>query len=164
MRIGITGHMNLTPATVELIRAALKTELAQYDPSELVGVSCLAEGADSIFAQAILDAGGQLEALLPAPDYRDTRVSKAHLPTFDALVRQAHKIRYIAETSSMQVYAEANTAMIETIDILYAVWDGKPSTKTGGTADAVAAARVESVSVRVIWPQGSIRSQPALCT
>ncbi|GAA1663056.1 hypothetical protein GCM10009830_05510 [Glycomyces endophyticus] len=157
MRIGITGHMNLTPATVELVRTTLKTELAQYDPTDLVGVSCLAEGADSIFAQAILDAGGQLEALLPAPDYRDTRVSKAHLPTFDALVSQAHKIRYIAEASSMQVYAQANTTMIETIDILYAVWDGKPSTKTGGTADAVATARIADIPVSLIWPKGSSR-------
>ncbi|MEU5871426.1 hypothetical protein AB0A73_07650 [Glycomyces sp. NPDC047369] len=158
MRIGITGHMNLTPATVELVRSALKTELAQYDPSELVGVSCLAEGADSIFAQAILDAGGQLEALLPAPDYRDTRVSKAHLATFDALVNQAHEVRYIAEASSMQVYAQANTTMIETIDILYAVWDGKPSTKTGGTADAIGVAHSHRLHIKIIWPSGSCRN------
>jgi hypothetical protein len=157
VRIGITGHMNLTPTTVELVRTALKTELAQYDPADLVGVSCLAEGADSIFAQAILDAGGQLEALLPAPDYRDTRVSRAHLPTFDALVSQAHKIRYIAEASSMQVYAEANTTMIETIEVLYAVWDGKPSTKTGGTADAVTIARAHGVQLWIVWPTNASR-------
>ncbi|MEU6860432.1 hypothetical protein AB0B28_16375 [Glycomyces sp. NPDC046736] len=158
MRIGITGHMNLTPATVDLVRAALKSALAGIEPSELVGVSCLAEGADAIFAQAVLDSGGRLEALLPAPDYRDTRVSQAHLPTFDALVAQAHETRYIADASSMQVYAEANTFMIESVDVLYAVWDGQASSKTGGTADAVAMARTREVPVKIIWPQGSERS------
>ncbi|GAB3999397.1 hypothetical protein GCM10029992_28060 [Glycomyces albus] len=134
MRIGITGHMNLTAATADLVRDALKAELAQYDPADLVGVSCIAEGADSIFAQAVIDAGGRLEALLPAPDYRDTRVSEAHLPAFDALVEAAAETRYVAEVSSMQAYDQANATMLESVDRMLAVWDGQPSPdwKTGG--------------------------------
>jgi hypothetical protein len=157
MRIGITGHMNLTPATVDLVRAALQRELARFEPRSLTGVPCLAEGADSIFAQAVLDAGGRLEALLPAPDYRDTRVGDDHLPAFDALAARAHDIRYVAEASSMQAYAEANAAMLDAVDLLLAVWDGVPSAKTGGTADAVAAARARGVRIKVIWPEGAQR-------
>lgn len=157
MRIGVTGHMNLTPATVDLVRAALESELAKFDPGSLTGVSCLAEGADSIFAQAVLDAGGRLEALLPAPDYRDTRVGDGHLPTFDALAARAHTLRFVAESSSMQAYADANAAMLDTVDLLLAVWDGVPSTKTGGTADAVSAARARGVKIKVIWPEGAQR-------
>jgi hypothetical protein len=158
--IGITGHMNLTPATVGLVRAALKSELAQYDPRELVGVSCLAEGADAVFAEVVLELGGRIEALLPARDYRATRVSSSHLPLFDDLVRRAHRTRYIAETSSMPAYAEANAEMIESVDRLLAVWDGRPSPtrKQGGTADAVAAARAAGVPVTVVWPEGAQRS------
>ncbi|MCH7229740.1 hypothetical protein L0U85_02530 [Glycomyces sp. L485] len=159
MRIGITGHMNLTAATVDLVAAALKHELSRYDPAELVGVSCLAEGADAIFAQTVLDAGGRLEALLPAPDYRDTRVSQAHLPVFDTLVAQAHTTRYVAEASSMQAYDQANAAMLDSVDRMLAVWDGQPSPswKTGGTADAVTAARSRGVPITVIWPEGAER-------
>lgn len=158
-RIGITGHMNLTAATVDLVTAALKHELSQYDPARLVGVSCLAEGADAIFAQAVLDAGGCLEALLPAPDYRDTRVSQTHLPVFDTLVAQAHTTRYVAEASSMQAYDQANAALVDSVDRMLAVWDGQPSPtwKTGGTADAVAAARNRGIPVAVIWPEGAER-------
>ncbi|GAB3656397.1 hypothetical protein GCM10028833_31980 [Glycomyces tarimensis] len=152
--------MNLTPATVELVRESLKRELETYAPERLVGVSCLAEGADSIFAQAVLDAGGRLEALLPAPDYRDTRVSEAHLPVFDALVEQAHTTRYVAEASSMQAYDQANAEMLESVDRMIAVWDGQPSPewKTGGTADAVAEAIDRGVTVTIIWPEGAERS------
>ena len=52
MRIGITGHMNLTDRTKGLVREAIDAELSQYDPARLIGFSCLAEGADSIFAAA----------------------------------------------------------------------------------------------------------------
>lgn len=157
MRIGITGHMNLTSATADLVRAALLRELGRFDPATLTGVSCLAEGADSIFAQAVLDTGGRIEAILPAPDYRDTRVSASHLPVFDALADRAERVRYIAEASSMQAYAEANAAMLDAIDLLLAVWDGVPSAKTGGTADAVAEARGRGLQVTVIWPEGAQR-------
>lgn len=34
----------------------------------LTGVSCLADGADAVFAQAVLDAGGVLVAVLPASE------------------------------------------------------------------------------------------------
>lgn len=157
--IGITGHMNLTPATIGLVREALKSALEQYDAAELTGVSCLAEGADSIFAAVLLAAGGRLEALVPARDYRDTRVSAAHLPMFDDLMQRAHRTRYVAEASSMQAYEAANAQMLSTVDLLLAVWDGRPSPpgKSGGTADAVAAARDAGVPVTVIWPEGAER-------
>jgi hypothetical protein len=56
------------------------------------------------------------------------------LPVFDALTQGAHRLRWVAEASSMQAYADANAAMLDSIDLLFAVWDGVPSAKTGGTA------------------------------
>ncbi|MEV3936772.1 hypothetical protein AB0K52_12445 [Glycomyces sp. NPDC049804] len=162
VRIGITGHMNLSPDTANLIKDAFATALSEEERTgqELVGVSCLAEGADAIFAQTILDTGGLLEALLPGPDYRDTRVSETHLPTFDVLVRQAHTVRYAADASSMDAYEAANAAMLDSVDVLWAVWDGEPSPagKYGGTADAVAGAEARGVPVRRFWPAGATRS------
>jgi hypothetical protein len=160
MRIGITGHMNLAPETRTLVREALDTELKQYDPTSLIGFSCIAEGADALFAEAVLAAGGRLVAILPAMDYRDTRVSEAHLETFDDLVDRAYVTRYAAGTSSMQAYEEANAQMLGSVELMLAVWDGQPSPewKKGGTADAVAAARSAGVPVKVIWPDGAARS------
>ena len=102
MRIGITGHMNLTPETVDRVCEALDVELSRYVPERMTGVSCRAESSDSEFAQAGLDASGRLEALLPAPNYRDIRVSKRHLPVFDALVERASEVCYVAEVYSME--------------------------------------------------------------
>lgn len=50
MRIGITGHSNLTPDTVPLVVEALRAVLAGIE-RPVVGVTCLARGADQVFAR-----------------------------------------------------------------------------------------------------------------
>lgn len=49
VRIGITGHSNLTDSTAELVAEELRKILADQ-PDHLVGVTCLARGADQVFA------------------------------------------------------------------------------------------------------------------
>jgi hypothetical protein len=78
-RIGVTGHMKLTRPTVPLVREVIRKALAPYVPAGLTGVSCIAAGADSIFAEVVLDLGGALGVILPASDYRERKVQPAHL-------------------------------------------------------------------------------------
>lgn len=73
-RIAITGHMNLTADSVPLVYQAITGALASYASHELTGISCSARGADSIFAQAVLDVGGKLEVVLPAAGYREKKI------------------------------------------------------------------------------------------
>ena len=54
-RLGITGHVNLTDNSIPLIYAAIVEALTPYLGAELAGVSCVARGADTIFAQAVVD-------------------------------------------------------------------------------------------------------------
>lgn len=56
--------MNLTADSLPLIYQAITGTLALYAADDLTGISCLARGADSVFAQAVLDLGGKLEVLL----------------------------------------------------------------------------------------------------
>jgi hypothetical protein len=57
VRIAITGHRGLTDATAQLIDAVLRAEIGRR-PGELLGLTYLAEGADTLFARAVLDARG----------------------------------------------------------------------------------------------------------
>ncbi|GAU68072.1 hypothetical protein SSP35_06_01570 [Streptomyces sp. NBRC 110611] len=41
---------------------------------ELVGVTCLARGSDTLFAEAVVEAGGRLVVILPSRDYREAKV------------------------------------------------------------------------------------------
>ncbi|GAB3762805.1 hypothetical protein [Microlunatus parietis] len=71
MRIAITGHRGLSPETSRLVDQAIRAELDQVAADHLVGISGLADGADQLFARAVLDAGGQLQVIVPAKRYRE---------------------------------------------------------------------------------------------
>ncbi|GAA3732573.1 hypothetical protein [Salinactinospora qingdaonensis] len=158
-RIGITGHSNLAAESVALVRRELAAALSPYAGEGLVGVSCLARGADQLFAEAVLDTGGALEVVLPSVDYRETKVKPDNLDQFDRLLMRAELVRYMPHrTAGEAAYADANETVLARIDRLFAVWDGRPSGGKGGTADAVEAARERGVPVEVIWPEGARRA------
>lgn len=158
-RIGITGHSNLTPDTAELIAAGIRKALAEYDQNELTGVTCLARGADQVFARVILELGGAVEVVLPASDYRDRKVRADNAAEFDDLLDKATAVHTMPFTESgRQAYMAASEHVLSTVEAIVAVWDGNPSGGYGGTADVVAAARERDIPVTVVWPENAQRS------
>lgn len=156
--LAVTGHMNLTDTTVPLVRAALNDLLTAYAPDQLTGISCLARGADSVFAEAVLAAGGRLVAVIPSQDYRQVKVKPDHAALFDRLAAAATEVLVLEHpTASRDAYQAANEVLIARADRLVAVWDGAPSNGKGGTADTVTLARDAGVPVDVVWPDGAAR-------
>jgi hypothetical protein len=157
--IAVTGHMDLSKHTVPLVRAELEKLLAGYETDRLLGLSCIAKGADSLFADALLAAGGRLVVVLPSEDYRQAKVKPEHAATFDRLSAAAHEVLVLPhETANRQAYEAANAVLLERADRLVAVWDGQPpSGKGGGTADVVIEARSAGLPVDVVWPEGAAR-------
>jgi hypothetical protein len=157
-RLAITGHRGLSQATERLVEAALRAEVGRYAAGELLGLSCLADGADTLFARAVLDAGGSLRVVIPAAQYREGLPAEHHA-TYDALMDRAVEVIRLDHTESdSQAHLDASLHMIEQADELVAVWDGKPARGHGGTADVVDAARERGVPVAVIWPDGAQRN------
>jgi hypothetical protein len=154
LRLGITGHSNLTPASEILVEKALHSVLrGRARRGALVGVSCLAAGADRAFARAVLDLGGALEVVIPAQDYRSGHVGVGEQDEFDRLVAAAGAVRTLAfERSCRQAYVAASDAMLTDVDEVLAVWDGHSATLRGSTAEVVAEARHRRLPVTVIWP------------
>ncbi|AQW51410.1 hypothetical protein ACIQPP_45590 [Streptomyces violaceusniger] len=157
--IAVTGHMDITDASVPLVRGELDKILAAYEPSSLVGVSCIAKGSDSLFADAVLAAGGRLAVVIPSEDYRQAKVRPEHAETFDRLVEAADEVLVMPHaTANRQAYEAANAVLLERADRLVAVWNGRPPTgKGGGTADVVLQAREADIPVDVVWPDGASR-------
>ncbi|NUW33956.1 hypothetical protein HTZ77_21335 [Nonomuraea sp. SMC257] len=155
-RIAFTGHRGLPPETAELVDGAIREALAGQG-SLLVGLSCLADGADQIFARAVLDLGGSLEAVVPAEHYREALPEGAH-PAYDELYEHAarvHRLPFVESTS--ESHLAAGRRMLDGVDELLAVWDGLPARGAGGTADVVAEARHRGIPVHVVWPRGAHR-------
>ncbi|MFI9029927.1 hypothetical protein [Streptomyces sp. NPDC053560] len=157
MRLGITGHRGL-PARVErLIRGELAAQVQQYDAAVLTGLSCIADGPDAWFAEAVLDHGGRIEVVVPAEQYR-SGLPESHHATYDKLLAQAVEVHSTGmQESTSQAHMAGSEILVGLADRLVAVWDGKPARGYGGTADVVAYARRMGVPVDVVWPLGASR-------
>jgi hypothetical protein len=156
-RLGVTGHQHLPPRTVELVEAALRELLEPYDAGDLIGVTCLADGADQLFARAVLARGGVLEVVIPAVRYRDGLRPEAW-PSYDELLDRAQQVEHLAfEASTEEAHLAAGQAVVDRSDLVVAVWDGAPARGLGGTADVVTYARKHGVPVTIIWPEGASR-------
>jgi hypothetical protein len=154
-QLAITGHRGLSAELEAEIDRMIRSAVAET--GAVVGVSCLADGADAVFAQAVLDVGGSLVAVLPAARYRET-LPEDYRPVYDRLLARAGKVVQLPfVTPDPHAYMEAGKRMVDESDLLLAVWDGQPGRGPGGTADVVAYARSRGVPVTVLWPEGAIR-------
>jgi len=157
-RLAVTGHRGLSEKTTALVDAALRIEISKRAADgSLVGLSCIADGADALFARAILDYGGALHVVVPARQYRDG-LPEEHHATYDGFIAEAAEIiRLDHVESDSDAHMDASLRMLADADELLAVWDGQPARGQGGTADVVDAARDRSIPVTVVWPTGAAR-------
>ncbi|MFJ5546641.1 hypothetical protein [Streptomyces sp. NPDC093225] len=153
--IAVTGHIRIPEEDRAWIRARLDRLLGDHPAADLTGVSCLAAGADTLFADAVLAAGGRLVAVVPSADYRERMVAPEGRPDFDRLLAAASETKVMPfRQASAAAYAAANRVLLGRADRLVAVWNGRPG-RTGGTAHTVAAARAAYLPVTVVWPPGA---------
>ncbi|MFE4633126.1 hypothetical protein ACFRJ1_07070 [Streptomyces sp. NPDC056773] len=156
--IAVTGHMDLTEESVALIREELVVLLSPYAEEGLTGVSCIAKGADALFADTVLSLGGGLIVVVPSQDYREAKVKADYAAEFDRLHHAASEVAVMPYAeANREAYEAANSELLRRADRLVAVWDGRPGNGRGGTADTVAEARAKGLSVDVIWPVGAAR-------
>ena len=152
--IGVTGHRDLVPTELDALRekiTGLFGDLRQQFPNTpLRLMSALAEGADRLAAHAALDAGAELQVVLPmsADTYRRDFKSAESKAEFDALCDQAEVLTLpvpFPEERLDDVFGErrdtayANVGMFicAHCHILLALWDGEKESGLGGTAQIV---------------------------
>jgi len=158
-RVGCTGHQALGPATRRLIAAAIAEALTNLNGRDLVGLTSLAEGADQVFAFAVLAAGGRLQAVIPSQSYEQSFQSDPARQTYGSLLDlAASRTTLTFSTPSEDAYLAAGHHIADNCDVLLAIWDGQEAAGKGGTGDVVAYARSRGRETQVIWPPGSSRT------
>lgn len=154
--VGVSGHRDLDPDDLSRLREAvtgfvqqLREQLPDTELRMIVG---MAQGADLLVAQTALALGVGVEAVLPMPleqyaaDFdAETLVSLKKLlrhpdircvelssgaPTDDACLQHS-----AAQRDAM--YANLTDTLIRRSSLLLALWDGRASQLSGGTADTV---------------------------
>ncbi len=150
-RLAVTGHRGLNEKTIALVDAALRREISKRAKNgALVGLTCLADGADTLFARAILDHGGTLRIIVPAHKYREGLPEEHHV-TYDALIAEAAEVHQLDHVESdSDAHMDASLRMLADADELIAVWDGLPARGYGRTADVVNAAHEQGLPVTVV--------------
>jgi hypothetical protein len=138
MRVGVTGHQRLARASGwDWVRGELDAFLGS-DAGPLVGVSSLAVGADQIFADLVLRRGGTLEVVIPFPGYSEKFMAEDDLREYERLLRAASVVETLrGGGSDEEAYMEAGRRVVNSSDLLVTVWDGRPASGLGGTADVV---------------------------
>ncbi|WP_374122016.1 hypothetical protein [Frankia sp. AiPa1] len=155
--VGVTGHRGLTDEHRHYVGEELRRLLTPLTAGGFVGITCLADGADTVFADVVLDLGGRLISVIPARGYRDLQ-PPGHRGDFDRLVRSSAEVRWQDRPHpDLESLMDASRLLVDASDRLIAVWDGQPSRGYGGTADVVAYARRRGRPVRIVWPAGAIR-------
>lgn len=152
--VGCTGHQNIPAGAIKYVREAIRTELRRLDALSLTGVCSLAEGADQLFAEAVLDSGGKLDVIIPSSEYEKTFSSKGVAHYRRLLKRVSNKRTLSWPEPSEDAFLDAGQHVADSADVLIAVWDGREARGKGGTADIVRYAREKGKRTVVIWPDG----------
>jgi hypothetical protein len=150
-RVGITGHQRLDdPDAWAWVEQALGAELDKLG-TPLIGITSLAVGADQLFARVVLARGGSLVAILPLADIERTFPPEA-LADFRELYSRSNAVILDTPGGDEEAFFAAGQRVVDTADLLLAVWDGKPQQSRGGTAEVVAYATDRGASVIHINP------------
>jgi hypothetical protein len=139
--VGIVGHRYLADQQTEtfvLEQCKVILRQAKAERGELVAISALAEGADTLFAEAALALDIPLEIVRPFADYAtdfETASAKARYEKLRAAARR--EVLLTHQDRSNVAYEAAMNWIVENSDLLVVAWDGLPAEGAGGTGDAV---------------------------
>jgi hypothetical protein len=144
MNIGVTGHQNLISKHIKTwVRLSLSGYLSKFN--DVVGFTCLADGADQIFAEEVLKKGFPLTTIIPSLNYEKSfSNSNARINFHNLVLRSNNIIKLNYKYPCEEAYLEAGKTIVFNSDILFAIWDGKDAKGLGGTADIVNFAKVQN--------------------
>jgi hypothetical protein len=156
MNVGFTGHQNIGPErVVEWVRATISEQVERYRVTH--GYTCLAAGADQLFAQVLEKKGLGFSAIIPCADYETTFDDSSDRDRYYALLSSAaESIQVGSGPPSEDAYYCAGREIVSRAQLVFAVWDGKKAKGLGGTADIVAFALDKGKAVIHINPNTSL--------
>ena len=147
MKVGITGHQDLgSSERVAWVRTTLERLIEAYRVTE--GFTCLAAGADSLYAELLIRHGIPYTPILPCRRYEEAFHDEGERARFQQLLSAAPKIVWCDfDRPSRAAYFEAGKEVVDRSDLLFAVWDGQAARGFGGTADVVSYALMRRIPV-----------------
>lgn len=143
----VTGHRELEPLKIEPIKQALRNAILEaLNDGYTHFISGFAEGVDLYFADIVAELKKEhnlfLEAAIP---YRNRIKTKDK--EFQRLITQCNAVGIHSEEYSSSCYLVRNRFMVQSSDLVIAVYDGR---EKGGTLSTMRYAHAMQKEVKVI--------------
>lgn len=152
MKVGITGHQDLgNIETFNWINKSL-SELIDSEMIEL-GITCLAIGADQLYAELLLKKNIPYLSIIPSKDYETTFKNGKDKDNYLHFLKKSENIEYLQnDNPNEQAFYEAGKKLVDMADYIIAIWNGKKAKGLGGTGDIVEYALKQNKKVIHINP------------
>ena len=139
--IGVAGHRRFAdPATGRFVERGCRAVLRRFVQAApgCVALSPLAEGADTLFAEAALGLGLTLDVVRPYATFGEDFATARARRRYGLLRRAARRRHDLAFSEpSDEAFEAAMNQVVEHCDLLVVAWDGGAPGGPGGTAHAV---------------------------
>lgn len=147
MNVGITGHRNLgTKPEESWTSTALRLAVTEYEVTR--GITCLAGGADQLFAEILLERRIPYIAVVPSANYEKSFESHSQSIRYETLLRCAQRSIFLPYPNpSTTAFLDAGKRVVDLSDLIFAVWNGNQANGLGGTADIVEYATSKSKTI-----------------
>ena len=143
--ICVTGHIDLKdPKKIKNEIIYFLRYIKETNPNtEIIALSAMAAGSDTIFAQAVLDVKIPLKIILPfqIEDYEknfnkeDWQTAKKIISSNEYYVNET--IDYKNSENRNNAYLSTGKKLVDGSNMVLAIWDGKDAVGVGGTGDIV---------------------------
>ena len=152
MIAGVTGHQKLgDKETICWVENSLTKEIQKQDI--ITGLTCLAIGADQLFAQILDSFQIPYIAVVACEKYDETFAKESDRENYyQYLARANETIKLDFPFPSEQAYYDAGKYVVDHSDMLFAVWNGKAARGLGGTGDVVEYAKKKRKKIIHINP------------
>ena len=139
--LGIVGHRYLKDDEASAFVAQQSLFILrqmQAEHLDLIALSAIAEGADTLFAEAAIHLDIPLEIVRPFTNYAEdfrTASAKARYEKLRADARHETLLPYSERSDT--AYKAAMNWIVDRSEVVVVAWDGQPAVGSGGTGDAV---------------------------
>jgi hypothetical protein len=153
IKVGVSGHRFLqnSPELKEAIHTALDRIAARYPEKPMVLYSSLAAGADQLAGLAAREKGIELVAVIPYDQKRYLEsIPHPDRDTFSRLAAEAvDTVQLNGDVEGEAKYLVLAETLVRQMDVLIAVWNGRPARGPGGTGEVVE--RFRQTGKPLVW-------------
>ena len=154
VKIGVTAHRVL--AEIDKIKAGIEKAVGRvtelHTEESLTVISSLAEGADRLVAQHIIERAARARLIVPLPlpvtEYMKDFASVESREEFLRLLERADEVIELPPARTRAAaYEAAGNYVLDNCEVLVTVWDGQRAQGQGGTGSIVERARLRHLPI-----------------